>query len=167
MTSHGLPDRIGNHKKAHQKMRANCHKIMYDKCSRAANGGKYMDWLEQAVHTVAEAGILLVQSAGILVVLLTAVKGVIGYFRKDPHIRLKLAQGITLGLDFKLGGEVLRTVIVREWSELAILGAIILMRGLLTLLLNWEIKNEEARFGKSAEPVKGNKTDGISSGADH
>lgn len=121
-----------------------------------------MKWLEQIVHTATEAGILLVQGAGILIVLLTAIKGVIGYFRKDPHIRLKLAQGIVLGLDFKLGGEVLRTVIVREWNELAILGAIILLRGLLTLLLHWEIKNEEERFVRCQEPVEGSMADGIS-----
>ncbi len=111
-----------------------------------------MHWLEQTVHTVAEAGILLVESAGILVVLLTAGKGVIGYFKKDPHIRLRLAQGIALGLEFKLGGEVLRTVIVREWNELAILGAIILLRGLLTVLLHWEIKHEEERYERCLEP---------------
>lgn len=111
-----------------------------------------MEWLEHAVHTIAEAGILLVESAGILVVLLTAAKGVIGYFKRDPHIRLRLAQGIALGLEFKLGGEVLRTVIVREWNELAILGAIILLRGLLTVLLHWEIKHEEERYERYLEP---------------
>ena len=57
-----------------------------------------------------------------------------------------LAKGIALALEFKMGGEVLRTVIVREWSELAILGAIILLRGALTFLINWEIKNEEKRL---------------------
>lgn len=57
-----------------------------------------------------------------------------------------LAQGIALSLEFKLGGEVLRTVIVREWSELAILGAVIVLRGALTFLIHWEIKTEESRI---------------------
>jgi len=57
-----------------------------------------------------------------------------------------LAQGIALALEFKLGGEVLRTVIVREWNELLILGGIILLRGALTFLIHWEIKNEESRM---------------------
>ncbi len=42
-----------------------------------------------------------------------------------------------------MGGEVLRTVVVREWSELGILGAIIVLRGLLTFLIHWEISNEK------------------------
>ncbi len=120
-----------------------------------------MEWLEHAVHTIAGAGILLVESAGIVVVLLTAAKGVIGYFKKDPHIRLRLAQGIALGLEFKLGGEVLRTVIVREWNELAILGAIILLRGLLTILLHWEIKHEEERYERCLEPSQMHPVDAL------
>ena len=58
-------------------------------------------------------------------------------------IRLNLAQGIALALEFKMGGEVLRTVVVREWSELGILGAIIVLRAMLTFLIHWEIKNEK------------------------
>ena len=41
-----------------------------------------------------------------------------------------------------MGGELLRTVIVREWNELLILGAIILLRAALTFLIQWEIKIE-------------------------
>ena len=104
-----------------------------------------VDFLDQVVHYVAEIGIVLVELAGICVLLITAVQGFVSYFRHDPHIRLKLAQGIALALEFKLGGEVLRTVIVREWTELAILGAVIALRGVLTLLLHWEIKIEEER----------------------
>ena len=37
------------------------------------------------------------------------------------------------------GGELLRTVSVREWNELLILGAVILLRAALTFLIHWEI----------------------------
>lgn len=57
-----------------------------------------------------------------------------GCIRRNPHVRLDLAQGIALALEFKLGGEVLRTVIVREQTELITLGAVILLRGALTFL---------------------------------
>ena len=85
------------------------------------------------------------ECVGVIILLVSAVKGVWGCLTRDPHVRLNLAKGIALSLEFKLGGEVLRTVIVREWSELAVLGAIILLRGALTFLIHWEIKTEEAR----------------------
>ena len=105
-----------------------------------------VSFLEELVKYTAEIGIRLVELAGIMVLMITAVQGIIGYFRKDPHERLKLAQGIALALEFKLGGEVLRTVLARDWNELGILGAVIALRGLLTLLLHWEIKNEESHL---------------------
>ncbi|MBQ8556458.1 MAG: DUF1622 domain-containing protein [Clostridia bacterium] len=99
--------------------------------------------LESIVQYAAQLGIVLAELAGIAVIIITAGKGFISYFRKNEHLRLELAQGIALALEFKLGGEVLRTVIVREWTELLILGAIIALRGVLTMLLHWEIKVEE------------------------
>ena len=71
--------------------------------------------------------------------------------KRDESIRLILAQGIALALEFKLGGEVLRTVVVREWAELGILGAIILLRATLTFLIHWEIKNEKRELGSKDE----------------
>ena len=54
---------------------------------------------------------------------------------------------------FELGGEVLRTVLARDWNELAILGAVIALRGALTVLLHWEIKNERQE-GRLAPDVR-------------
>ena len=102
-------------------------------------------FLEEVVSFAAQIGITLTEMAGIAILLITVVKAIIGYFRKSEHLRLDLAEGIALALEFKLGGEVLRTVIVREWTELLILGAIIALRGALTLLIHWEITQEEKR----------------------
>lgn len=59
--------------------------------------------------------------------------------------RLNLAQSLAFGLEFKLGGEILRTVIVRTFDEVLILGAIIILRGLLNLIIHWEIKQDTER----------------------
>ena len=74
----------------------------------------------------------------------TVFKSVWNYFHKERHVKLMLAQGIALALEFKLAGEVLRTVTVRNWNELAILGTIILLRGAITVLIHWEIRTEKA-----------------------
>lgn len=97
------------------------------------------------IHYLAGLGIALAELCGIMVLLITVVQGVLRYFRHDPHIRLELAKGIALALEFKLGGEVLRTVQARDWNEIGILGAIIVLRAMLTLLLHWEIGIEERK----------------------
>ncbi|MCH5153566.1 MAG: DUF1622 domain-containing protein, partial [Clostridiales bacterium] len=64
-------------------------------------------------------------------------------FKKHEHVRLKLAEGIALSLEFKIGGELMKTVIARTWEELGILGAVILLRAALTFLIQWEIRTEK------------------------
>ncbi len=66
------------------------------------------------------------------------------YVRKNPQIRLNLAIGMALGLEFKLGSEILRTVVVRDLAEIATVAAIIVLRAALTFLIHWEIKEEKA-----------------------
>ena len=103
---------------------------------------------ENILRYIVEFSTLLLEFFGICILVFTAVKSFVFWIKKDESIRLGLAQGIALALEFKLGGEVLRTVVVREWAELGILGAIILLRATLTFLIHWEIKNEK----KALEP---------------
>ncbi|MBQ7168329.1 MAG: DUF1622 domain-containing protein [Synergistaceae bacterium] len=107
---------------------------------------EYLHHIESIFQLIVQYGILMMECVGVTILLTTAVKSIWGIFMRDAHVRLTLAKGIALSLEFKLGGEVLRTVIVREWSELAILGAIIVLRGALTFLIHWEIKTEEAHL---------------------
>ncbi len=99
--------------------------------------------LGQFVDQVVEVSICLLELFGVAVLVYTAVRAFVGWLRGRGRIRLDLAQGIALALEFKLGGEVLRTVVVRTWAELGILGAIIALRAALTFLIHWEIQNEE------------------------
>ena len=102
--------------------------------------------------------ILFVELIGIIILIYTVVLAVIGLIKRQPHPRLKLAEGIALSLEFKMGGELLRTVIVREWNELLILGAIILLRAALTFLIQWEIKIERKSGSLSDEQLHDIKT---------
>ena len=99
--------------------------------------------LENLVKWMAEYSIILFEVVGVIVIAVAGVLGVVNYIRRDPLTRLKLAKGMAMGLEFKLGGEILRTVVVRDLSEIMIVGAIILLRAALTFLIHWDIKNEE------------------------
>ena len=102
---------------------------------------KVLDWLLENLVQICK---VVLELFGIIVLVSTAVSCFVQWIRnKRQLIRLNLAQGIALALEFKMGGEVLRTVVVREWSELGILGAIIVLRAMLTFLIHWEIKNEK------------------------
>lgn len=104
--------------------------------------------IELCLTYIVDFGTILLELFGVIVLIFTAIKSFIRWFRRDVKLRLYLAQGIAISLEFKMGSEVLRTVVVREWEELGILGAVILLRGLLTFLIHWEIKHEEAALEK-------------------
>jgi uncharacterized membrane protein len=58
-------------------------------------------------------------------------------------IRLTFARYLVFGLEFKLAGEILRTVVVRTVNEVILLGAIIFLRAILNLVVHWEIRQEK------------------------
>lgn len=91
---------------------------------------------------------IILETLGVTVLVYTAIKSFIQWIRHENTLRLNLAQGIALSLEFKMGSEVLRTVVVRDWEELGILGAVIFLRGLLTFLIYWEIKHEKDSLEK-------------------
>ena len=63
------------------------------------------------------------------------------FMKKQLDIQFNLAVGLATGLEFKMAAEILKTVLVREMSELVILGAIIILRALVTILLKFEIRS--------------------------
>ena len=98
--------------------------------------------------------IFLCDFIGVGILLITVVKSAVKYFRNDKKTKLALGNGIALALEFKLAGEVLRTVTMRTWNELAVLGTIILLRAAIALLIHWEIAIEmkmEQRAAKTKE----------------
>ena len=106
-------------------------------------------FLENTVLTnVVAICTFMLEMAGIIVLITTSVKCFVKWLQKKNHVQLDLAHGTALALTFKMGGEVLRTVVVREWQELGILGAIIALRAALTIMLHWEIKSEEKVIDK-------------------
>ena len=110
-----------------------------------------MELLNEVLHLIVEAAILLFEFMGVAGLIAAGIRGIWNYLRRDPLTRPKLAKGMAMGLEFKLGSEILRTVVVRQMSEILIVGAIIVLRAALTFLIHWEIKNEEAEVEAKLE----------------
>lgn len=109
----------------------------------------FLKFMEALLLNVVEICTFLLDLFGIIILVYTAIKSFIQWICHNSKLRLNLARGIALSLEFKMGSELLRTVVVHEWAELGILGAIILLRGVLTFLIHWEIRNEEQALQKS------------------
>ena len=100
--------------------------------------------LEQLIESVLPPVISLCELMGICVVAISATAAFARYLRglvtRVPgDIKADLANGLAVSLEFKMAAEILKTVLVRSLSELVTLGAVILLRALLSLLIHVEM----------------------------
>ena len=54
-----------------------------------------------------------------------------------------LGKALSLALEFKMGAEIIKTVVIHNLEELAILGIVIVIRALLAFIIHWEIHLDE------------------------
>ena len=104
-----------------------------------------MNIIHDVIHTVLPYIISILEIMGIFIVTWSVLKEFWEYIqntfmKKELDIQFNLAVGLATGLEFKMAAEILKTVIVQSLDELIVLGAVILIRALLSLLIHFEIK---------------------------
>ena len=101
--------------------------------------------LENIISTILPVIISTCELIGIFIVTVSAIMAFVKYLRglilhKSTNFKFELAQGLASGLEFKMAAEILKTVLVHDLDELIMLGAVILLRALLSLLIHLEMK---------------------------
>ncbi len=102
--------------------------------------------LEKGIEIVLPYIIGLLEIMGIAVVTWSGisafykyVKSIVG--KQKNNYMFTFSQGLAAGLQFKMASEILKTVLIREMSELLVLGAVILLRAILSVLIHFEMKH--------------------------
>lgn len=102
--------------------------------------------LEELIATLLPPIISICELMGIFVVAVSTVcafwnycKGLVTHVPRD--VKFDLANGLATSLEFKMAAEILKTVLVRDLNELIVLGAVVLLRALLSLLIHFEMKS--------------------------
>ena len=107
-----------------------------------------MDGYESLLHHIAEFMAYTLELIGILIIAVGSVKALVLLARRFRHpkpfnIVINLGRSLALALEFKMGAEIINTVIVHDLKELATLAVVILIRALLAVIIHWEIKMEQ------------------------
>ncbi len=100
------------------------------------------------LHCIAQFFIYTLELIGILIIVIGSVKALVNVFiklrKKQKHnVVIALGRSLALALEFKMGAEIINTVIVRDLRELLILAIVIAIRAILAVLIHWEIKTEK------------------------
>ena len=99
--------------------------------------------LEEILEVIASLAIVLFEFIGVGIIIFSGITGFLRWLQHNSDTGIYLAKGLAMGLQFKMGSEILRTVIVRDWKEIGTDAGIIALRAALTFLLHWEIREEE------------------------
>lgn len=106
--------------------------------------------LKSFIELVLPYVISLLEIMGIIIVIWSAIKAFWQYiqntfFKKNYDLQFLFATGLATALEFKMAAEILKTVLVRDIKELIMLGAVIILRALVTILLRFEIRGSKPK----------------------
>lgn len=100
------------------------------------------------LYLLAEIASSTLELVGILIIIIGSFRALVRLFKclvkKHPfHVVIDLGKALSLALEFKMGAEIIKTVIIHNLEELAILGVVIVIRALLAFIIHWEIRTEQ------------------------
>ena len=108
----------------------------------------FVNSYEHILHNIAEVAALSLEFIGVGIIVIGSIKSLVQLIsnlvrHRRINIVIELGKTLALALEFKMGAEIIKTVIVHDLTELAVLGIVILIRALLAFLIHWEIKMEK------------------------
>jgi len=103
---------------------------------------------KDALYILAEIAAYTLELIGILIIIIGSFRALLllakCLIKKRPfHVVIDLGKALSLALEFKMGAEIIKTVIIHNLEELAILGVVIVIRALLAFIIHWEIRSEQ------------------------
>ena len=110
--------------------------------------------LENGMHVFAGFSIVILEMLGVTLILFAGLRGIVEFIRHRPQAQLRMAGTMAFALEFKLGGEILRTLLVRELEEIFIVACIIALRGVLNFMIHRDI-HEQERLGEKEKMKTG------------
>lgn len=104
--------------------------------------------IKEFLYLVAEISASILELIGIVIIIIGSFRALIRLIQSliqkiGFHVIIELGRALSLALEFKMGAEIIKTVIIHNLEELAILGFVVLLRAILLFIIHWEMRLEE------------------------
>ena len=116
----------------------------------------FMAHYKEILYFLAEMSAGALEFVGVIIIIVgsfRALARLLKSFAKKSSFKgeVDLEKSLSRALEFKMGAEIIKTVIIHNLEELAILGVVIVIRALLSVMIHWEIhiKEKEKRLKES------------------
>ncbi|MDA3797919.1 MAG: DUF1622 domain-containing protein [Kiritimatiellae bacterium] len=120
------------------------------------------------INGLAQYVAYFLETVATVIILVGSIRSFVPYIRncmfsKDclkefTATRIRLGHSLSLGLEFLIGADILKSAVSPSWQDLGQLAAIVVIRSAINFLLMWEMK--ETEIGKHTQYGKGGK-DGV------
>ena len=118
----------------------------------------FMAQYKDILYFLAEMSAGALEFVGVIIIIVGSFRALgrlIKSFTKKSSFKgeVDLEKSLSLALEFKMGAEIIKTVIIHNLEELAILGVVIVIRAILSVMIHWEIhiKEKEKRLKEAAK----------------
>lgn len=102
--------------------------------------------IHEYVELLAILGIDILEILSIIIVVASAIVAFYNLIKKGLKAKIYLLNGLSLGLTFKLGSEILRTITVHNMEEILQIAALIAIKCAMTVLISWELHEKKIGF---------------------
>lgn len=108
---------------------------------------------KEILYFIAEIAASTLEYIGVFIVIVGSCRALIRLLKclvkKLPfHVAVDLGKALSMALEFKVGAELIKTVIIHNMEELLILAIVIIVRALLAFIIYWEMRIEEKEGNK-------------------
>lgn len=110
--------------------------------------GQFTLTIKDFLYSTAEISAYILEFIGIAIIIIGSFRALIRLIQSliqkiGFHVVIELGRALSLALEFKMGAEIIKTVIIHNLEELAILGFVVLLRAILLFIIHWEMRLEE------------------------
>ncbi|MDZ8118245.1 DUF1622 domain-containing protein [Pontiella agarivorans] len=102
------------------------------------------------VNILAQYAAYFLEIVSIVIILIGSLRALVPYIgrclfskeclREFSATRLRLGHSLSLGLEFLIGADILKSAVSPSWQNLGLLAAIVTIRSVINFLLIWELK---------------------------
>jgi uncharacterized membrane protein len=113
--------------------------------------------LENLIGVVLPVIIHILELMGVLIICFGAIRSIVTYFKmqflptkgrrlsdsqRSGNVKVMLGTSLELGLEYKIGAEIIKTLLIRDMSEIWILASVLVLRAMLFVLIHFEMRAE-------------------------
>jgi len=124
--------------------------------------------LENLINLILPVIIHVLELMGVAIICFGAVHSMITYFKIQlrgvkgrrlsdsqgiSSVKVMLGTSLELGLEYKMGAEIIKTLLIRDISEIWVLASIIVLRAMLFALIHFEMRAEKKK-AEGNQPVR-------------